>query len=813
MVYKKYIKRDGKTYGPYLYHSIKKDGKVTTKYLGSHEENKKHHLSLGRKNISPKVGRFVIVFLSVVAVALLINLVFVLKLFSTGNVASEIQQDYVAGEEIKGQVNLILQHGELFPASSSFIIDNAGNINEYNLQDLISNSVVEGNFYVKDKLAEGSGFGYGVEGEKEVFPSVLFSFRVVDSGIGSLSGSTSSGGGEDFDVSVVVKNDTTSNDTGDTGGSSGDGAPAEETEEPPIEETPTGQGEDSSLPDSSESQVQEPPIGESPSEVTEVAPENTVPPSETTETAPESTDSGEDSGVSSEEPGPSESAPSTDSAGESTGITGEIVEGDIIEGFVSKVNDYEYDLPEGYSVEIVESDQEVNFEIKDGKAVFTTDYSDVEKGFGEDYITDEILIVPISLTELGLIARQGTLKISFNYNEQELTSASQKIVVEGVEETEETNESLEFVNETVTAQNLTNMTREERIRFKFLQKDFKIQSKVIDELLLRDNVRVIIELKQGKTSIGKKLGGLDFEVLELNEFNLELLNALSVDEIIIDEPVSLLVNDAEQIIRSADVRNEFGLSGQGKKICIIDTGVEGSVTDFSYGWDFVNDDNDPTDDHGHGTQVAYIAKTIAPDSEIVAVKVIDSSGNGYESDVLQGLQYCIDENVDIISFSIGAGSYSGFCDSNVVAELANTAVSDGIFVSTATGNDENENLVSPACASKVTRVSATDKNDNIASFANVNEFVDVFAPGKDIQTKTFDGSLVSVSGTSASAPMVAGSAALILENESLQPEDLTYRFASTGKPIEYNGINISRIDVYNAVINNFTMWPYGYVGN
>jgi len=310
----------------------------------------------------------------------------------------------------------------------------------------------------------------------------------------------------------------------------------------------------------------------------------------------------------------------------------------------------------------------------------------------------------------------------------------------------------------------------------------------------------------------------EIEVRELDFSMIEYLNSNEFIEIVEDQPVDLLVEESEQIIRSIDVKSEFGLTGNGQKICIIDTGVDSSVVDYLLGFDFVNNDSDASDDNGHGTQVAYIAKTIALNAEILVAKVLSANGTGYESNVLEGVQWCIDNNANIISFSIGAGSYSGFCDVNIVAELVNTAVLHGIFVVAATGNDNSLNLKSPSCASNVTRVSATTKYDKIADFANLNELVDLFAPGENINTKTIGGEDTTKSGTSMSTPMVSAGAALLLENETLTPDELKYRFRSTGKPITYaldllTLINISRIDVYNAIINNLTMIPYAYSGN
>ena len=205
---------------------------------------------------------------------------------------------------------------------------------------------------------------------------------------------------------------------------------------------------------------------------------------------------------------------------------------------------------------------------------------------------------------------------------------------------------------------------------------------------------------------------------------------------------------------------------------------------------------------------------IAPNARIYAVKVINSQGIGYESDVLAGLQYCINNKVDVISFSIGSELSNGYCDSNIVANKSNYAVDNGIYVVAAAGNDEIiTSIRAPSCASSVTRVASSTKQDNIASFSNINNLIDLVGPGKDISTIDINGNIIVLSGTSFSAPIVSGSALLILENRSLSPKNLTYLLRSSSEIINYNNINYNRLNLFNALINNRTNEPYIYDAN
>ncbi|MCK4365653.1 MAG: DUF2341 domain-containing protein, partial [Thermoplasmatales archaeon] len=340
-----------------------------------------------------------------------------------------------------------------------------------------------------------------------------------------------------------------------------------------------------------------------------------------------------------------------------------------------------------------------------------------------------------------------------------------------------------------------------------------------------ENAQVIIRYKDGRsfaeeTSHLESLGfvpttEISSKGLIAGTINKSIYEKIKYDSDILavypDENFTVLLDESLPLIRFDEAVEDFNVTGSGKKICILDTGVDASLVNYSYGYDFVNDDNIPDDEYGHGTKVAAVIKSIAPDAELVVAKVIGSTGIGYESTVLEALEWCIAQNPDVISFGIGSqDTCSGFCDFNFVASMANSAVDEGIFVVAASGNDGLNRLKSPACGSKVFSVGATDDNDNIAGFSNVNPTLDMFAPGVDIETKAGSGS-----GTSFSAPFVAGAALLVLENENLIPMDLKYRLRSTGVPINYTynetlSLSIPRLDIFNALANNVTMEPYNY---
>ncbi len=206
------------------------------------------------------------------------------------------------------------------------------------------------------------------------------------------------------------------------------------------------------------------------------------------------------------------------------------------------------------------------------------------------------------------------------------------------------------------------------------------------------------------------------------------------------------------------------------------------------GWDFVNWDNNPMDDNGHGTHVAGIIgaagnnKTgvagVSWDVQLMPLKFLGKDGSGYTSDALTALEYAVMNGASISNNSWGGGSYSRvFSDT-----IAWAGSWDHIFVAAA-GNDE-ANLESdpefPASygldLGNVVTVAATNDKDRLAGFSNYGkQTVDLAAPGVDILSTvpTKMGSYKTYSGTSMAAPYVTGALSLIRD---LRP-DFNYREA------------------------------------
>ncbi|GKU24950.1 chitobiase/beta-hexosaminidase C-terminal domain-containing protein [Clostridium folliculivorans] len=218
---------------------------------------------------------------------------------------------------------------------------------------------------------------------------------------------------------------------------------------------------------------------------------------------------------------------------------------------------------------------------------------------------------------------------------------------------------------------------------------------------------------------------------------------------------------------------QSGFTGKGIKVAVIDTGAA-THSDLSItgGTNVISGSTTTSfsDDNGHGTHVAGIigakgvnggVKGVAPDASIYAVKALDSSGSGYTSDIISGIDWAIENKMDIISMSLGS-SQSDTSLQNAV----DTAYNSGILVVAAAGNDGNSdgtgtNVEYPANYSSVIAVGAVDSTNTRAYFSSTGSKVEVSAPGVNITSTYLNGSYAQMSGTSMATPFVAGDLALL----------------------------------------------------
>jgi subtilisin family serine protease len=239
--------------------------------------------------------------------------------------------------------------------------------------------------------------------------------------------------------------------------------------------------------------------------------------------------------------------------------------------------------------------------------------------------------------------------------------------------------------------------------------------------------------------------------------------------------------------------HQSGITGQGVKVAILDSGIDYTHPDlasvYAGGYDFVNGDTDPMDDHGHGTHVAgTIAAAadgsgiigVAPQVEVYALKVLDKNGSGYFSDIIMALEWATGGSTlpGSIKVDITNNSYGSSIDPGIFVELAFwlTYYQDGVLNVAAAGNYGNpagtgDNVIYPAAYDSVIAVAATDQNNDRASFSSTGPAVELAAPGKSIYS-TYPGGYYAIGqGTSMASPHVAGAAALVMSSPEAVARD------------------------------------------
>ncbi|THF79588.1 S8 family serine peptidase [Cohnella fermenti] len=251
----------------------------------------------------------------------------------------------------------------------------------------------------------------------------------------------------------------------------------------------------------------------------------------------------------------------------------------------------------------------------------------------------------------------------------------------------------------------------------------------------------------------------------------------------------------------ANLQSDDDNKGQFIKVAVLDTGIANHPDlNIQGGISVIEGVNSYSDDNGHGTHVAGIIAAqnndkgvigVAPEVELYSVKVLGANGTGTYAQVIQGIEWCIDNGINIISMSFSGVSYS-----EALHQVIKQADEAGILLVAAAGNlglgEETERY--PALFPEVMSVGATSKANLRANLSSTGQELDIVAPGVDILSTTVNGSYGVMSGTSMAVPHVVGAAAVIWsKNRHLTVEEIKksiYDNATIlGDPHEYgNGL-------------------------
>ena len=299
---------------------------------------------------------------------------------------------------------------------------------------------------------------------------------------------------------------------------------------------------------------------------------------------------------------------------------------------------------------------------------------------------------------------------------------------------------------------------------------------------------------------------------------------------------------ANLIVRASETQNQFGVSGSGI-VAVIDTGLDPQHPALAPvvlpGYDFTRNTNGADEkgdlDHstaavldsggtgiplyvspslaavltpagaaalgdpryaafGHGTMTAGLVHMVAPTAMILPLKTFSSDGTGYLSNIVRALYFASGQGSKVVSMS-----FSFYSSSTEMTKAIKYVNNHGVICVAAAGNDGQKIAVYPASLNNVIGVASTSDFDTRSSFSNYgSQVVWVAAPGENIVSTYPYGTYASSSGTSFSAPLVSGTAALLI-NVNLGMNQSTAAAAIAHAKHISSGLNHGRLDAYRAV--------------
>ncbi len=296
------------------------------------------------------------------------------------------------------------------------------------------------------------------------------------------------------------------------------------------------------------------------------------------------------------------------------------------------------------------------------------------------------------------------------------------------------------------------------------------------------------------------------------------------------------MNESTHVIEAIEAQQDLGANGRGIKVAILDTGIDknhpallGKVVDE------ISTAAEPITVPGlHATHVAgtvasndVVFRGIAPQADLINIKVLTAAGFGTPTSVIQGLEQSVRRGALVASLSLGWSEiFMGWVCNNadcILCQAADNAVRLGVTVVVAAGNEGTAGarppfaIRHPGAARKVITVGAVDKAKVLAAFSSTGPGSgrlspaspirltkpDVAAPGVNIVSSVLGGGFAALSGTSMATPHVSGLAALVLQkNAGLTPTMVKKLIEETCEPLENtpNQVGYGLVNAYAAVL-------------
>ncbi|ODR81689.1 hypothetical protein BG842_20585 [Haladaptatus sp. W1] len=313
----------------------------------------------------------------------------------------------------------------------------------------------------------------------------------------------------------------------------------------------------------------------------------------------------------------------------------------------------------------------------------------------------------------------------------------------------------------------------------------------------------------------------------------QLARSDEIESVVLDAKYDVALDETGDLVNATGARQRYGVSGDGITVGVLDTGINQSHPDLQGSVVLERDftgQGITYDTMGHGTHVAGIIAGdgtasggqyvgMAPNASLIDARVCQDRGC-YTSDVIDGLEYAVDNGADVVSISIGGTAVNSRANDRYADAMA-YADSRDVPVVVAAGNSgpEYSTVESPGIHRNVITVGASDKTGGIASFSSrgptpVGRYLkpDVVAPGVLVTSAnaSSDG-YVSMSGTSMATPVVSGTVALMLdEHPSWSADRIKNTLVSTADPLGTQDVytqGAGRINASEAVKGDVSIDP------